>query len=435
MAPLDTKAWQEFETSLDREVLAAERLRVTIVATLVGMLLAMSIVVMAFLPGYVPPQVMAAGGPLPMQLALGFGVLFELAVRRHIGWCMANRRPLAEPFRYATAFVEVSLPTTALVWSGITIDPAVALNFTPAFAYFLFLLAATLRMDFRLSVFTGGVAAGQYLLVGLWALSLARPGSLPAILLSPQFHLSKCMVLFAGGVVSGLVGIEIKKRWRRAIDNLQDRNRVLEVFGQHVSPEVVDRLLAQHVGTGTEVRHVCVMFLDIRGFTAFSEGRQPAEVVAYLNQLFAFMIEAVNRNHGIVNKFLGDGFMAVFGAPLSDGQNCKNAVVASQEMLAEVKRLVATGELPPTRVGIGLHAGEAVTGNVGSAQRKEYTIIGDVVNLASRIEAMNKEFGSTLLVSGDVVDGAGDAAAGAQDRGEVAVRGRVGGVRLFQLGE
>jgi adenylate cyclase len=144
---------------------------------------------------------------------------------------------------------------------------------------------------------------------------------------------------------------------------------------------------------------VTIMFLDIRGFTAFAERRTPSEVVAYLNTLFATMIRLVNANNGIINKFLGDGFMACFGAPLSDGHDTQNAVRAALDIAQAVERMSADGTIAPTRIGIGLHAGTAVTGSVGSEERREYTIIGDTVNLASRVEQLTKQYGVPLLVT------------------------------------
>jgi adenylate cyclase len=183
------------------------------------------------------------------------------------------------------------------------------------------------------------------------------------------------------------------------------------------------------------------MFLDIRGFSTYADQRPAAEVMDYLNTLFAPMIEAVNRHHGIVNKFLGDGFMAVFGAPLSGGEDSRNALAAAREILATVERLSAGGSIPPTRVGIGLHAGQVLTGNVGSARRKEYTVIGHVVNVAARVEQCNKQFDSQLLVSEDVYAEAcrGPGAAelgcgpGAVDLGPVHVKGPEHPVRLYRL--
>src|SRR5262249_44274916 len=114
---------------------------------------------------------------------------------------------------------------------------------------------------------------------------------------------------------------------------------------------------------------------------------------------FGTMIAVVNVNNGIINKFLGDGFMACFGAPLSDGRDVQNAVRAAMEIAAAVDRMNADGLIPATRIGIGLHAGPAVTGSVGSDERKEYTIIGDTVNLASRVEQLTKHYQAVLLVT------------------------------------
>lgn len=182
----------------------------------------------------------------------------------------------------------------------------------------------------------------------------------------------------------------------------------------------------------SERRSVCVMFLDIRNFTTFAERRTPEEVVTYLESLFEFMIEIVNRHHGIVNKFLGDGFMAVFGAPLSEGSDCVNAVRAATEILTRVDEEVALGNVLPTTVGIGLHAGEAVTGSIGSSLRREYTVIGDVVNLAARIEKLNKKFGSQLLVSDDVWQTLSEVPS-ATPISDVHVKGREGVIQVYQI--
>src|SRR5436305_7911217 len=111
------------------------------------------------------------------------------------------------------------------------------------------------------------------------------------------------------------------------------------------------------------------MFLDIRNFSSYAAGERPEAVMAYLNTLFEFMIDIVNEHQGIVNKFLGDGFMAVFGAPVDDGDDCRHATSAALAIVERVNALCARGDLPPTRIGIGLHSGEAVTGNVGSSRR------------------------------------------------------------------
>ena len=212
---------------------------------------------------------------------------------------------------------------------------------------------------------------------------------------------------------------------------MQERERVVALFGQHVSPIVANQLLRHATDEHSELRNVCVMVLDIRNFTAFSETRAPDEVVRYLNTLWTFMVRTINEHHGIVNKFLGDGFLAVFGAPLSNGSvDCADAMAAARQIVRELDRLISAGDVSPTRIGIALHAGPAIIGNVGSADRKEYTVIGDVVNVAFRIEALNKELGSTLLISEPVRDHAG---IDAEPMAPMTLRGRREPVRVFRV--
>jgi adenylate cyclase len=195
----------------------------------------------------------------------------------------------------------------------------------------------------------------------------------------------------------------------------------------------MNKLLAMKPDLRSEKRDVCVMFLDIRNFTTFAEKRTPEEVVDYLESLFEFMIEIVNRHHGIINKFLGDGFMAVFGAPLSEGSDSLNGLAAAQEILLRLKEEVAKGRVLPTTVGIGLHAGEAVTGSIGSSLRREYAVIGDVVNLASRIEQMNKQFHSQLLISEAVWQTLGEGHTEAIPMGHVQIIGRETPIQIYQV--
>jgi adenylate cyclase len=193
----------------------------------------------------------------------------------------------------------------------------------------------------------------------------------------------------------------------------------------------VDRLLATPTDLPSEIRRVCVLFLDIRGFTAQTRLRAAPETVALLNDFFAEMVGIVDLHNGIVNKFLGDGFLALFGAPFDDPSAAEDAVVSGLAMLAAIDRWNVARPAQVLRVGIGIHIGDTVTGTVGSLQRKEYTVIGDTVNLAARLEQLTKEVGARLLVS----DALGDIARakGAKDLGPVPIRGYDEKVRVWQL--
>jgi adenylate cyclase len=164
------------------------------------------------------------------------------------------------------------------------------------------------------------------------------------------------------------------------------------------------------------------MFVDIRSFTAAARQRSPEEVVARLDTAFEVLVEIIDRNGGIVNKFLGDGFLALFGAPLEDPDAGHRAVTAAREILEATARANAGSDWP-LRLGIGVHIGKVVAGNVGSSRRKEYTVIGDTVNFAARLEALNKEYGSQLLVSDDVFAAVREGKVDAVSLGEIVVRG------------
>lgn len=351
----------------------------------------------------------------------------RLAVSRSI----KKERSISALLSYLSAFIETSIPTLGMFISGQFLGAVYGL-FTPApLAYAFFIVLSVLRLDFRLSVFTGVVAGIEYIAIAFYAVNNSGAGFEP-ILVGLPHHIFKGCILVGTGIVAGLVSLQIRKRMLKSFEMVEERNRISRTFGEYVSPAVMNTLLDLKPDLRSESKNVCVMFLDIRDFTSFAEKRSPEEVVRYLESLFEFMIEIVNRHNGIINKFLGDGFMAVFGAPLSDGKDCENAVRSAQEILARVKEESDRGAILPTTVGIGLHAGEAVTGSIGSALRKEYTVIGDVVNLAARIEKLNKSFGSQLLVS-EMVSRASGNIQGAISKGKVKVRGREEGIQIYQL--
>lgn len=190
----------------------------------------------------------------------------------------------------------------------------------------------------------------------------------------------------------------------------------IKEFGRYVNPHVVKDWIAkegsEHVGEKAESRNITVLFSDIRGFTSLSENRSPEEVVALLNRYFTLQVEVIFRFNGTVDKFIGDCIMAFWGAPLDNPQHARDAVMAALEMsqvLEKFKTEINDASLD-FDVGIGLHSGPAVVGSIGSEERKEFTAIGDSVNLASRIEGLTKGVSrilvsrETMLLCGDSLD-------------------------------
>ena len=161
--------------------------------------------------------------------------------------------------------------------------------------------------------------------------------------------------------------------------------------------------------------------------------RSPQEVVDRLDDAFAMLVDILDRHGGIVNKFLGDGFLALFGAPLQTDDAALRAVAAAREMLEANERINKATHWP-LRIGIGIHIGEVVAGSIGSPRRKEYTVIGDTVNFAARVEALNKEFNSQFLISQAVLDELGEDGKDAIALGEVPFRGYDRPMAVWQLG-
>lgn len=322
--------------------------------------------------------------------------------------------------RYANALVETSVPTLGLAVQMIHMGDERALNFIIPMFYFFFITLSTLRLDFWLSTFTGLVAGGGFFLMAMFF--PAAHGSTYDPWPDVALHGARGIALIAGGVLAGAVGAQLRRQFVASIAAATARDRVTNLFGQHVSPQVVERLLSADASEATDAHEVAVMFVDIRSFTAAARERTPEEVVQRLDTAFEVLVEIIDRNGGIVNKFLGDGFLALFGAPLEDPDAGHRAVTAAREILQAMEQENATHEWP-LRLGIGIHIGKVVAGSVGSSRRKEYTVIGDTVNFAARLEALNKEFGSQLLVSDDVFATVRDRPADAVTLGEVAVRG------------
>ncbi|MEP7123165.1 MAG: adenylate/guanylate cyclase domain-containing protein [Byssovorax sp.] len=429
--PVASDPRSALERRLTREILMAERLRATLLALVPGIAMLVVLAGSALDPTLLTTIFRGPVDRVPIGLFLGVVATYEFYALYSIERLIRSEKKPPPLRRYVNALIEVSLPSCVIVYYMTIIEPVHALLLPPTFVYFIFILLSTLRLDFGLSVFTGLVAALEYAglslaVVGPGTAAEDGTGTLP-------HHLGKACILLVSGFAAGFVARRLRKSFVNTLESIEDRNRVLNVFGQHVSPAVAEQLLEQKAGVKSEGREVCIMFLDIRDFTAFAEKRSPEEVVGYLNSVFEFMIASVNDHQGIVNKFLGDGFMAIFGAPLGDEDRCRHGIEAGLAILARVEEQVAAGKIPATRVGIGLHAGRAVVGNVGSAMRKEYTVIGDVVNLASRVEALNKQFGSQLLVTEQVRKESGMPDEAFLAKPALTVRGRDEPVQIYEL--
>lgn len=211
---------------------------------------------------------------------------------------------------------------------------------------------------------------------------------------------------------------------------LAERQRLQGAFGSYVDPVLAARLLEQgdDVFTG-ERREVTVMFVDIRDFTPFAEANTAEDTVARLNALFEIVVPAVVDAGGHVNKFLGDGALAVFGAPNDLADHAAAAVKAA----VLIHRLVAERFAGVLRIGIGVNTGKVIAGTIGGGSKLEFTLIGDTVNVAARVEQLTKTTGDAILLTHHTVDALPVRPAGLADRGSHELKGKSAAVRVFGL--
>jgi len=201
---------------------------------------------------------------------------------------------------------------------------------------------------------------------------------------------------------AGLVGLVMVTSSRYA----QGYLTVKETFGRYVSREVRDEILSGRIPLDGELKKVTVLFADLRNFTPMVEATPPKEVVRIMNSYFREMADAIRRHGGLVLQYIGDEVEAVFGAPVSVPDHARAAVRAALEMrrrLEVVNQGLAQQGYPPLDNGIGIHTGEVLAANIGGGDRLTYSLVGDTVNLASRLQGLNKQFGTKILISGETL--------------------------------
>lgn len=218
-----------------------------------------------------------------------------------------------------------------------------------------------------------------------------------------RLHLPVLGIMLVAGLACGA------RQALQIAGNLRERRRLRQAFGGYVSPPVMNEILSGALNPvlGGQRVFACVLFSDIRGYTSRSEHISPEQTIAFLNSYFERIVPIIHHHGGTVVSFMGDGIMAVFGVPKKLDNPCASAFAAASAMLADRARLNAelmAGGEPPFQIGIGLHAGVGVAGHIGAASRHEYSVIGDVTNVAARLEGVTKEVGHQMVCSRAVVD-------------------------------
>jgi len=357
-------------------------------------------------------------------------------------------------------FIDLALMTIILVVPNPFYDEpwSVAMQYKYGnFPYFYVLLAsATLAYSWRTIFAMATWTSVLWLIAYVWAIYQPNPipeitervrnavGGIPEIIefVDPGFIVLEARIqeILVFAIVAGILALN---GWRskRLLVNLAEAARGRANLSRHFAPNIVDHLAGRDQPLG-EVRSqtVVVMFVDIVGFTKLAEQETPDVVVALLRQFHSRMETAVFDHNGTLDKFLGDGLMATFGTPDSSPNDARNAMHCAFSMQQSMNEWNADRQkqgLKPIRLSVGLHMGEVILGDIGSERRLEYAVLGDVVNVSSRLEALSRDLNALIVVSDDVFKAIGDKAMltkkGLISRGPQKLRGREEPVPVWTL--
>jgi adenylate cyclase len=355
---------------------------------------------------------------------------------------LAWRRRLSVRAMRFTLLAYVSWPFFALLLSEASAPLGLAtFLFGPIPTIIIVLVVLTgLTLDPRLSRMAG--ALGAALTFVAHALGRARLEALTGLDDDLHYELAdagvaalRSIVVLGAGFLTAAAAETSQRLIQRVRDEEASRQSLNRLFGQYVSAEVRDKVVREGGHPRGERHVVAVLFSDLRGFTSWSERTPPAEVVERLNQYFDRMVAAIDAHGGTVDKFIGDAVMAVFGGVRQLDRPADAALAAARAMRRELDALNAqwTGAgLPPLDNGIGVHFGEVLQGPIGAASRKEFTVIGDTVNTASRIEGTTRELGVGIVLSADAARALSPTLQeGLRPLGEVQLKGKTRIVAVF----
>ena len=356
---------------------------------------------------------------------------FELFVFLRLTYSIKNNISVPKRILILNLLLEFGLPAIVL-YHAIKYDYSLLiLEYDGLLFYFLLLTLSAMHLDFKISLGAGLLAAVGYFSVAFWGIEYLQPDK--DIEQLQEIYTMRSIGLFLAGIVAGVVASEIKKRVNNYLESVEDQKEIESLLGQQLSKDVANELILHrndavgHKVTGS------IMFLDIRNFTLMADHQSPEETIEFQNAIFDPLIRIIEKNNGIIHQILGDGFMASFGIAVKNENHANDSYHAGIEIIEAINHLKMEENGDSTKVGIGLHCGEVVTGNIGNEIRKQFSIAGKNVIMASRIEQLNKKFKTQFLISKQIADLL-DSKSELSDLGLVKLKGIDEKVNVFNVG-
>lgn len=324
--------------------------------------------------------------------------LFEIMVFLRMNYAIKNNIEIPKRVLFLNIFIEFGLPTL-LLYQVIKYDYSlIALEYDGLTFYFLLLMLTAMHLDFKISFCAGMLASVGYLGVAIWATKyIESANNLPNLL---EIYGMRSVGLLMAGVVAGIVALEIKKRVNSYLKTAKQQQQVELLLGQQLSKSVANELILHNDERFVNKVFGSIMFLDFRNFTSVAENQRPEETIEFQNAIFDPLIRIIEKNNGIIHQILGDGFLASFGIAVKNKNHINDSFNAGIEIVEAISDLKLDNCKLNTKVGIGLHCGEIVTGNIGNEIRKQFSLAGKNVIIAARIEQLNKKFNTQFIVSG-----------------------------------
>ncbi|MEQ9402004.1 MAG: adenylate/guanylate cyclase domain-containing protein [Cyclobacteriaceae bacterium] len=416
---------EELEKCIDLEIVKTEKRRLEIFLGVIGFGLIILMVNVIFFPAaisevFVDPKSLSVG----IYIALGF-MLLLLMSRLMVGKIASCEKPLPVGYKFYSVFMESMIPA---LWLYLIISwerNAIFLDSPLVYIYIPLLIVSALHLNFWVSFFNGLLIAVFFALITHWSFQEFSG----EMFLPPIVYYTKALLFLLSGVCGGFVAWELKKRLTISVKTQEERDEIETLFSQQVSKQVVNALKSKR--DYSIKAEVTVLFLDIREFTQRVQHMSPEEVNKFQNKFFGPVINCINECGGIINQLMGDGLMASFGSAEGDLHH-ERAYRAADKILNSLESS-NKGIGDPIKIGVGIHSGEVIAGNIGTEERQQFSISGIPVITASRLEQMTKDYDCLLLVSGDFYEKVKHLTDGGESLGEVKMKGIDKEIEIIKL--